>query len=215
MLAPTVDPVPAALIITHCHWGHYSGLGWLGKECLDARGLPVYCTPVAAQFLSENRPWSDLVARSNITLMPMVAGAAVDLPGGTAVRPTPVRHRADSTDTVALSIQLPKGQRVLYLPDIDDLDAQAVALIRHSDLAFIDGTFYDTCELTTRAMEEVPHPLVLRSAPLLSSEGLADRTVFTHLNHTNPIADMASPERKWIESMGFRVAADGMCITLR
>jgi len=35
------------------------------------------------------------------------------------------------------------------------------------------------------------------------------RVVFTHMNHTNPLLDPASPETQQVLSMGFKIARVG------
>ncbi|MCB0026241.1 MAG: hypothetical protein KDD91_24590, partial [Caldilinea sp.] len=55
---------------------------------------------------------------------------------------------------------------------------------------------------------EIPHPLVTESCALLA--GQAARVVFVHMNHSNPLLDPASAERRSVEDAGFSVGATGM-----
>ena len=57
---------PTAVFLTHAHIGHYTGLMYLGRESLDAKGIPVHGTERMASYLSGNGPWSQLVTRKNI-----------------------------------------------------------------------------------------------------------------------------------------------------
>lgn len=52
----------AGILLTHAHIGHYTGLMYLGREGMNARTAPVYCTAAMAQFLRTNAPWSQLIA---------------------------------------------------------------------------------------------------------------------------------------------------------
>jgi pyrroloquinoline quinone biosynthesis protein B len=40
------------------------------------------------------------------------------------------------------------------------------------------------------------------------------RIVFTHLNHSNPAVDPASPEARAVREAGFEIASDGLSIAL-
>ncbi|MEO2237218.1 MAG: pyrroloquinoline quinone biosynthesis protein PqqB, partial [Candidatus Poseidoniia archaeon] len=39
---------PAAIWLTHTHLGHIDGLGQFGAEVMDARGVPLHCSPAVA-----------------------------------------------------------------------------------------------------------------------------------------------------------------------
>lgn len=52
----------SGILLTHAHIGHYTGLMYLGREALNAKQVPVYCTPPMASFIRSNAPWSQLVS---------------------------------------------------------------------------------------------------------------------------------------------------------
>ena len=52
------------VFLTHAHIGHYTGLIHLGREVMGAKEIPVYAMPKMAKFLTNNGPWSQLVAVS-------------------------------------------------------------------------------------------------------------------------------------------------------
>jgi pyrroloquinoline quinone biosynthesis protein B len=192
---------PEGIFLTHAHIGHYTGLMFLGKEALGAKGIPVYATERMRGFLEGNEPWRRLAQEGRITLCD---NAAVDL-GGVRVTAIPVPHRDELSDTVAYVVEGPR-RRVLFLPDIDaweKWDRDVRAEVSGVDLAFLDATFYSAAELPNRVQGEVPHPPVVRSIELL--EGLGDRVRWIHLNHTNPLLEDPAPS----ESRGFRVAREG------
>ena len=96
---------PTAVFLTHGHIGHYTGLMYLGRESLDAKGVPVHGTERMAAYLSTSGPWSQLVTRKNIDLRVMEPGQAVALEGGVRVTAFTVPHRDEFTDTVGYLIE--------------------------------------------------------------------------------------------------------------
>jgi pyrroloquinoline quinone biosynthesis protein B len=192
---------PEGVFLTHAHVGHYTGLLFLGKEVLGAKGIPVYATERMRAFVSGNEPWRRLVQEGRITLCD---NASVDL-GGVRVTAIPVPHRDELSDTVAYRVEGPR-RKILFLPDIDaweKWDRDVRAEVESVDLAFLDATFFSAAELPHRVQGEVPHPPVAKSMERL--EGLGDRVRWIHLNHTNPLLEDPAPS----EARGFRVAREG------
>lgn len=171
------------VLLTHAHVGHVLGLGMLGREAMNVRDLPVWGTDRMGAYLRENKPFAHLVARGQIRLERLAPDEAFDFDG---VRITPflVPHRSEDTDTVGV-IAEGASARLLYLPDADYVPPEIEQRIRDTDVALIDGTFYDEAELVGRAMSEVPHPLVRDTVEQLA--GARGEIWFTHLNHTNPL----------------------------
>jgi pyrroloquinoline quinone biosynthesis protein B len=192
---------PSGVFLTHAHVGHYAGLVHLGKEALGARGLPLWATPRMRSFLASNAPWRALVEQDAVDLRD---NADVDL-GGVHVRAVVVPHRDEYADTVGYVIAGPRAT-ALYVPDIDrwaPWDRDLRAMVESVDVALLDGTFASGDELPGRDMSLVPHPLVGDTMARLA--GLGAKVWFTHLNHTNPLLDDASP----VERLGFHVAREG------
>ena len=88
--------------------------------------------------------------------------------------------------------------------------------LRQADLLFFDGTLFTDDEMITaglgqktgRRMGHVPV-----SGPGGTLEGLADlrgHRILLHINNTNPIWLLDSPERRQVEMAGFEIAYDGM-----
>ena len=102
---------PDGIFLTHAHAGHYTGLMYLGRESIDAKGVPVYGTARMASYLRANGPWSLLVSRGNIDVRPVTEDRAVDLGDGLRVTPLLVPHRDEFTDTVGYVIEDPRGRR--------------------------------------------------------------------------------------------------------
>ena len=221
--------LPSGVLLTHAHIGHYSGLMFLGKEGMHARGMPVWCSSAMADFLRGNAPWSQLVTLGNIDLRPFDdgrwEGECFPLASGLAVTALRVPHRDEFADTWAFSIshalsaELPRP--VLYLPDIDrweDWEMDIVEVAGRHAAVVVDATFWDDGELGGRDMSGIPHPRVRATMDLL--QPLVDagtcEVVFTHLNHTNPLWDPGSPEALELRRRGFRCTwPDGWRYALR
>jgi len=200
--------LPDGIFLTHGHFGHYWGLGYLGKEACSPQGLPVYCTAEMAGYLRANRPFSDLVERGNISLTELTPGMPVRLSPHLAVTPLAVPHRHDATDTVGFMVE-GEHKRLLYIPDMDDYTEAIVAAVTAADIALLDGCFYATEELPNRNIKEIPHPFIPYSMERL--QHLSDGTAiyFTHFNHSNYLLRPDGEARKNLSAKGFRMANDG------
>lgn len=194
--------VPDAILLTHAHIGHYTGLMYLGRESIDAKRVPVWGTERMTTFLSNNGPWSLLVSRENIELHALPAGRPMALGDGITVTAYPVPHRDEFTDTVGYMIEGPH-KKALYIPDIDGWDKWSRdirQMVDKVDYALLDGTFASADELPGRPMRDIPHPLMPVTRDLL--RGTRAHLWFIHLNHTNKEID--APD----------VAKDGMSFTM-
>jgi len=176
---------PDAIFLTHGHIGHYTGLMYLGRESIDASGVPVYGTPRMTTYLTDNGPWSQLVSRNNIDLRTIRPDQVVLLDGTLKITALPVPHRDEFTDTVGFLIEGPT-RSVLYIPDIDQWsrwDRDIRILADEVDLLLVDGTFASADEIPGRSIEDIPHPLMSVTRELLA--GTRADLWFIHLNHTN------------------------------
>jgi pyrroloquinoline quinone biosynthesis protein B len=203
--------LPDAILLTHAHIGHYLGLAQLGREVLNTRRLPVYCTPAMARFLRSNAPWSRLVERENIEIREIAPDGEVSLTERLRVTPVRVPHRDEDSDTVAYIVRGPE-RCLLWLPDIDKWEkwnrdvAQVVAAV---DRAYLDGTFFSPDEIPGRSLADIPHPLVPETVDRLRGAATpAGKVFFVHLNHTNRLYwDAAALQR--LRQSGFSVASEG------
>ncbi|HEY2798449.1 MAG TPA: MBL fold metallo-hydrolase [Thermoanaerobaculia bacterium] len=210
--------LPDGILLTHAHVGHVTGLLQLGREVLNAKRVPVYCTASMSKFLRENRPWSRLVSLENIEIHEVAFDrefALTERLHATAVR---VPHRDEDSDTVAFLIRGPQ-RRTLWLPDIDKWekwDRSLTDLLSDPALtAFVDGTFFSADEISGRSIADIPHPLVPGTVALLGHGTVspAGRLFFVHLNHTNRL--LWDP--KALEPLalaGLAVAAEGQRLPL-
>lgn len=197
------------IFLTHAHIGHYTGLIHLGKECMNARALPVHASARVCQFLCTNAPWSLLVRNNNIALIEIAPGQLCELGPGCSITALVVPHRDEFSDTVAYVIA--GTQRSLfYCPDIDrweDWGTPVRELCSTHNVSLIDGCFYDSTELKGRDMTLIPHPVIAHSMTVLN--GLERDIRFVHLNHSNPVLTKTSAEYARVIAHGFGVGDQG------
>lgn len=204
------------IFLTHAHIGHYTGLIHLGREVMGTSGVPVYAMPKMQTFLEKNGPWSQLVDLKNIEIRPQQDSTAIQLSNNIAVTPFTVPHRDEFSETVGYQIQI-KDKSVIFIPDIDKWskwNQDVIEVIRKSDLALLDASFFKNGEIPGRDMSEIPHPFVEESMALfgkLSDEDKA-KVYFIHFNHTNPINFSDSDESKSVRDKGFKIAYEGQVL---
>ena len=211
------DRIPGldGIFLTHAHVGHYTGLIFLGHECMGAQGVPVYAMPQMQAYLNANGPWNQLVGNNNVTLKPLKDAVPVRLSSSLKIEPFLVPHRQQCSETVGYRMHGP-NRSVLFIPDIDsweDWDEQGTRIervISEIDVAYLDGTFYTDGELPDRNTTTFPHPPITHSMERLRLLPADDRKKvrFIHLNHTNPALISQSEARRTIEKNGFRVAEE-------
>jgi pyrroloquinoline quinone biosynthesis protein B len=201
------------IFLTHAHAGHYTGLMYLGREALGARGVPVHATPRLARFLRENGPWDNLVALGQIDLQELPPGRELSLAADLAITPLAVPHRDEYSDTVGFRVRGP-SRSLLYVPDIDKWerwDRRLEDEVAAVDTALLDGTFFEADEVPGRSLAEIPHPLVEETAARL--RGARRRALLVHLNHTNRLLwDEAA--RRGLAARGLDVAREGQELPL-
>lgn len=210
--------MPAGIFLTHAHIGHYTGLMQLGREAFGSKNVPVYSMPRMVDYLTNNGPWSQLVALNNIQLNAIANEEVIKLPNGYEVLPISVPHRDEFSETVGYKIIGP-SKKVLFIPDIDKWnkwDKNIIDEIGAVDIALLDGSFYANGEIPGRDMSLIPHPFIEESMALF--ENLPDeeksKIYFIHLNHTNPVLDMDSDAYQTVVQKGFHIAAEGQTIVL-
>ena len=200
------------IFLTHAHSGHYTGLMYIGKEGMNGSKIPVYAMPRFISYLTNNGPWSQLVALGNINLKPIQSQTAISLDSGLIVIPIVVPHRDEFSETVGYKI-IGAKKSALYIPDIDKWklwEKDIIKEVNTVDYAFIDGTFFEDGEIN-RPIKDVPHPFISETVSIFKNEPLSvkQKIYFIHLNHTNPAHKKSSPQRITIEKQGFRFASIG------
>jgi len=201
---------PEGLFLTHGHMGHTVGLVHFGPEAMAVQDMRVYASAGMISALSGNRLWSPLV--ESLELIKIEPYQPIHLAPGLAVKPIPVPHRDETgTDTFAYQIE-GETSKLLYLPDIDSWESwpDALRILDSVDMALVDATFFSRDEIQDR--KPVSHPLVTDTLARFGE--VATRLILTHLNHTNPLLDVSSEERRLVESLGVEVAYRGQTFEL-
>ncbi|MCP4438197.1 MAG: pyrroloquinoline quinone biosynthesis protein PqqB [Aureispira sp.] len=209
---------PSGVFLTHAHIGHYTGLMQLGREVMGANQVPVYAMPRMSQFLQDHEPWKQLLTLQNIEIKELAKEQEVELSPNIKVTPFLVPHRDELSETVGYWIE-GKKTKVMFIPDIDKWhkwNRDLVAEIKAVDMVLIDGTFFQNGEIPGRDMSKIPHPFVEESMELLKDLPASEKAKvhFIHFNHTNPLLQPNSKERKELEQAGFNMAEEGMIIRL-
>jgi len=206
---PADEPLRAVLL-THLHAGHVAGLPLLGREGWASTATPLWATETSLAFLERHEPFARLLREGHLVPRVLHLGWDTSL-DDLVVQPIPVPHRSEAGDTVAYRIEGPESS-LFYAPDLDSLIPEVLEQIRAADTAVIDGTFFRKHELRRDDANAVPHPAI---ADTMSAVSRLDTPIlFTHLNHTNPALDPESRERRAIEALGMRVAAEGEILPL-
>ena len=205
------------IFITHAHIGHYTGLMYFGKEGMNTSKIPVYVMPKMKKFLEKNAPWSQLVKSKNISLNLIKDQSFIQLNERIRIATFLVPHRDDYSETVGFKIQT-KSKSSIFIPDIDKWeiwDKDIISIVKDTDYAFLDGTFYKNGELD-RDMSQIPHPFIEESMELFSILPNRDKNkiYFIHMNHTNPLLIENSKEKNKVHENGFNVAVQGTCLYL-
>lgn len=206
-------PLFGAIALTHAHIGHYAGLVQLGRESYGAAGQRVLASERMARFLETNGPWDMLVKLKHISIERFAADKPTSLNPRLSITPFAVPHRDEYSDTFGFIVTGPT-QRILWLPDIDKWekwDRRIEEVIASVDLAYLDGSFFDSGEVPGRAMSEIPHPFISESLARFAALPEKERAkiVFMHLNHTNPAATPGSAAEAGVLKAGMGIAREG------
>ncbi|WP_458089941.1 pyrroloquinoline quinone biosynthesis protein PqqB [Streptomyces malaysiensis] len=112
------------------------------------------------------------------------------------------------------------GRSLLYAPALAAWSDTFQRAAESADHVIVDGTFWSDDEplssgfgsRTATAMGHLPIDGPDGTARRLAA--LEGRTLYTHLNNTNPLNDPAAPHHTELRKLGVEVAADGMVIDL-
>ncbi|MTD55098.1 pyrroloquinoline quinone biosynthesis protein PqqB [Amycolatopsis pithecellobii] len=212
-----------AVLLTDAELDHTLGLLLLR----EARALRLYATPAVHKVLCDGSGLVRTLERyCSVEWRPVVPGAGVSLGGGLSCRafdvPTTKRDRFGSGENhgrvVGYRLTGERGGGTLvYLPGVQALTPALRAEIEGCDCLLVDGTCWRDDELirlglagkTSREMGHLPIDGADGSLAQLASMGVR-RTIFVHLNNTNPILLEDTPERRVVEDNGMEVAMDGL-----
>ncbi|MBX3332936.1 MAG: pyrroloquinoline quinone biosynthesis protein PqqB [Nitrospira sp.] len=106
-----------------------------------------------------------------------------------------------------------------YFPAVGRITSSVLNALEDADCIMFDGTFWSSDELSApgflgKSAEDLAHWPVSGSHGSLAmlSQITARRRVFIHINNTNPMLRVDSPERTLVDAAGWEVAWDGMGI---
>jgi pyrroloquinoline quinone biosynthesis protein B len=213
----------AAVLLTDAELDHSLGLLLLR----EAQALRLYATPSVYKTLCDGTGVLRTLRRYvPVDWQPVIPGASAPLADGLSCRafdvPTTKRDRfgseVDHGRVVGYRLTDERGGGTLvYLPGVQRLTPALRAEIEGCDCLLIDGTCWCDDELvrlglagkTSREMGHLPIDGPDGSLAQLPALGVR-RTIFVHMNNTNPILLADSPERRIVAERGAEVAVDGL-----
>ena len=226
------DTAIRAIVLMDSQIDHVTGLLTLREGCPHE----VWCTDMVHEDLQTGFPlfpmlshWNGGLQRHRIGL-----GEPFRIPACPALEflPIPLRsaappyspHRNDPHpgDNIGLLVRdTNTGGVLFYAPGLGQPDDGLLATMRDADCLLVDGTLWRDDEMAFAGVgdklgSEMGH--LPQSGPggmLEVLDGLpAARKILIHINNTNPILDLDSPERAELDARGIEVAFDGMSIHL-
>lgn len=108
------------------------------------------------------------------------------------------------------------GKRLVYAPGLQSYDEATVEELRNADCRFVDGTFFTENELLemrpdAHAARKMGHaPVSGGDGSLARLQSFDGRTLYIHMNNTNPMLDANSKATAEVHSAGVAIAYDGM-----
>jgi pyrroloquinoline quinone biosynthesis protein B len=212
-----------SVLLTDAELDHTLGLLLLR----EARALRLYATPAVHKTLSDGSgllstlehycpvDWQAVVPDADITLADGLSCRAFDVPTTKRTRFGP---GVDHGRVVGYRLTDERsGGTFVYLPGVQALTPALRTEIQGCQCLLVDGTCWRDDELvrlglagkTSREMGHLPIDGPDGSLAQLPSLGVG-RTIFVHMNNTNPILLEGAPERRTVEDSGMEVAMDGL-----
>jgi pyrroloquinoline quinone biosynthesis protein B len=226
-LQPSSNPrgraVPLeAVLLTDAELDHTLGLLLLR----EGRGLELHATEAVHDTLYDGTSLlRTLEAYCPVEWRPVIPGADVPLADGLSYQafdvPTTKRPRfgSDAGKGRVAGYRLTderSGRTLVYLPSVQDLITVRDQLDDCACL-LVDGTCWRDDELirlglADKTAHEMGHMPIDGSDGSLAQLALLpiERTIYTHINNTNPILLEDAPERRILQQHGMEVAVDGL-----
>jgi pyrroloquinoline quinone biosynthesis protein B len=216
-----------AVLLTDAELDHTLGLLLLR----EGRSMVLHATEATRNTLCDGTALlRTLEAYCSVTWRPVVPGVDVPLEDGLAYRafdvPTTKRARfgAGEGEGRVVGYRLTdqrSGRTLVYLPTVQELTAAVLSELHDCSCLLVDGTCWQDDELIRlgvagRTAREMGHLPI--GGPGGSLEQLAalpiERTIYIHVNNTNPILLEDALERRIVEQHGMEVAVDGLELQL-
>ncbi|WP_443191860.1 pyrroloquinoline quinone biosynthesis protein PqqB [Pseudomonas indica] len=227
------DTAIGGIVLLDSQIDHCTGLLTLREGCPHQ----VWCTEMVHQDLTTGFPLFNMLKHWNGGLLwnpidldgePFVIPACPDLritavPLRSSAPPySPHRNDPHPGDNIGLFVEDAKtGGKLFYAPGLGQVDDALLALMAKADCLLVDGTLWRddemrVCEVGDKLGSEMGHLPQSGPGGMISVlDGLpAPRKILIHVNNTNPILDVDSPERESLAEHGIEVAWDGMNIRL-
>lgn len=227
------DTAIGAIMLMDSQIDHCTGLLTLREGCPHQ----VWCTEMVHQDLTTGFPlfnmlehWNGGLRHNLIELdgMPFSIPVCPDLQitaialRSSAPPYSPHRGNPHPGDNIGLFVEdLRTGGSLFYAPGLGQIDDRLLAWMRRADCLLVDGTLWRDdemrqCEVGDKLGSAMGH--LPQSGPGGMIEVLdslpAKQKILIHINNTNPILDVDSPERAELNTHAIDVAWDGMSIQL-
>lgn len=153
---------------------------------------------------------------SGITCTPVSAG------GGCPGHVSSNRAAELPADEATLGLYLSHGtKRIALFPSAASVSLQWLEAMEDCDVVLFDGTFWSDDELiriqgSGKTAAQMGHLAISGKDGTLAqfSKLKKSRKIFIHINNTNPMLDLDSPEYRQICDAGWELAVDGMELEL-
>ena len=227
------DTAIGGIILLDSQIDHCTGLLTLREGCPHQ----VWCSEMVHQDLTSGFPLFNMLVHWNGGLqhrlieldgVPFSVPACADLQitaialRSSAPPYSPHRGNPHPGDNIGLFVEDRRtGGTLFYAPGLGQVDEALLAWMRRADCLLVDGTLWRDDEMLVSGVgdklgSEMGH--LPQSGPggmIEVLDGLpAAQKVLIHINNTNPILDVDSPERAVLRAHGIDVAWDGMSINL-
>ncbi|MGG2396038.1 pyrroloquinoline quinone biosynthesis protein PqqB [Pseudomonas sp. SH1-B] len=227
------DTAIAGIVLLDSQIDHCTGLLTLREGCPHQ----VWCTEMVHQDLTTGFPLFNMLSHWNGGLQRRLIeldAKPFSIPACPALRITAIALRSSAPpysphrgnphpgDNIGLFIEDTRsGRSLFYAPGLGQVDEHLLSWMRRADCLLVDGTLWRddemrVCEVGDKLGSEMGH--LCQSGPggmIEVLDGLPSaRKVLIHINNTNPILDLDSPERAELDARGIEVAFDGMSIVL-
>ncbi len=220
-----------AVVLTNADIDHIAGL----LSLRESQEFSVYATSRVLETLAANSVFNVLnpafVARRETCLdtpfspLPGLQITAFAVPGKVALYLEDASRKDFGTlggDTVGLEIcDVASGRKFFYIPGCAEMTQSLAARLRNAALVLFDGTLYTDDEMIVagegvKTGQRMGHMSMSGDAGSINAFAQlgVQRRLFIHLNNTNPVLNLDSPQRAAVLASGWEVARDAMEILL-
>jgi pyrroloquinoline quinone biosynthesis protein B len=213
-----------AVVLTGAEIDQIAGL----LSLREGTPFALYATSAAHAAMAANNMFAALVSmtRHRVVLGErfIVGGIETELfavPGKTPLYLEGGKSALCAEEEANVGVELRHGSaRLIFVPGAAGVNEAVHRRLAQADVILFDGTLYDDDEMLRLGVGmktgfRMGHmPIAGESGSLAALGGLASRRIYVHINNTNPIHILNSPERKAVEAAGWQIAEDGMEIVL-